>query len=784
MGAVLYWVRSDLRRRRAVLGLAFLVALASIVPLTAATAARRTDSALDRMRDELLPAHGDVQFEDGDVPPRALERIAGLPGVESVGEGVVILAHPVGSGLEPFEAFGQSARGDLLLREFERLRIAAGRMPEAADEVLVSTSLARQMDLDLGGRFEIETFTPEGLMSFIFGESFGYDGPVVTLSVVGVGETTREITGGGEDAVAPSFVVSEAFLQSREEQIGWFDGVMVVRHRDGLAGMSDLEPLVRAEFPDRADVSIRISEEEARIRQAVDAQTLALWLLAVVSAAAGLVAIGQAVGRFAANPGAIAPVLGALGLGTRERSAGRALAALVPVGAGFTLASAGAIAVSGAFPTGAARRIEPDPGPFVDQVVVALGAMLILALAAIAAARGPRRPSPRPRLSTVDRWLEKASIPVAASSGLRASFARSASANAAPGWSAMAAGAAGVAGALAALVFGASLDRLIDTPARYGWNWDYDVGLGDGISDEMALSVARGVQDLPGIESAMVARIDNIVLEGREEFVFARSPVVGELNFSVVEGRAAERPGEVALGATTMEALDVVIGDTVSAAGAGGEDVELAVVGQVLFPVVENEDPARGASMSLETYERLDSPGAGFPEMYVQAAAGADLDALEGSLGEMGFIATDVSPPAVHNLRGAADVPYAMAAFLALLAAVASAHALSTALRLRRRELAVLKTLGLTRRQIATTVIVQALAFAGVGLAFGLPWGLAIGRHSWRLIASGLGFATDSVVTGWFSIIVPATSAAAVLVAAHPARSAARTPPAELLRSE
>ena len=101
MAALLYWVRSDLRDRRwGAVGLALLVTVAMVVPFTAAAAARRTDSALPRMRSELQPAHGDVQFEEDEAPPGAIATIAAIPGVEHVGEGVAILAHPLGSELD------------------------------------------------------------------------------------------------------------------------------------------------------------------------------------------------------------------------------------------------------------------------------------------------------------------------------------------------------------------------------------------------------------------------------------------------------------------------------------------------------------------------------------------------------------------------------------------------------------------------------------------------------------------------------------------------------------
>ena len=77
-------------------------------------------------------------------------------------------------------------------------------------------------------------------------------------------------------------------------------------------------------------------------------------------------------------------------------------------------------------------------------------------------------------------------------------------------------------------------------------------------------------------------------------------------------------------------------------------------------------------------------------------------------------------------------LPLALGAFLALLAIGAVGHALSIAVRRRRHELAVLRALGLTRRQSRLVIATQASLLAVIGLAFGIPLGVALGRTLWR----------------------------------------------------
>ena len=129
-GPVGTWVRRARRaRRRPTVMLALLTVLATVVPLVAGAAARRTASSVERMRDELRPADLDVQFDEEAPPSDVLERLAALPGVEVVGEGGSIFARPVGTDIEPFQSFGQGGLRGPMGTAFERPRLDAGRLP-------------------------------------------------------------------------------------------------------------------------------------------------------------------------------------------------------------------------------------------------------------------------------------------------------------------------------------------------------------------------------------------------------------------------------------------------------------------------------------------------------------------------------------------------------------------------------------------------------------------------------------------------------------------------------
>ena len=85
------------------------------------------------------------------------------------------------------------------------------------------------------------------------------------------------------------------------------------------------------------------------------------------------------------------------------------------------------------------------------------------------------------------------------------------------------------------------------------------------------------------------------------------------------------------------------------------------------------------------------------------------------------------------------DPTRALAAMLVALAVLTVGHASISSVRRRRRDFAVLQTLGFVRRQVSATIAWQATALVGLALLFGVPVGIAFGRWSWLLFSHQLG---------------------------------------------
>jgi ABC-type lipoprotein release transport system permease subunit len=142
-------------------------------------------------------------------------------------------------------------------------------------------------------------------------------------------------------------------------------------------------------------------------------------------------------------------------------------------------------------------------------------------------------------------------------------------------------------------------------------------------------------------------------------------------------------------------------------------------------------------------------------------------------------------PAEILNYRTLGTTPTLLGVALATGAVVALGLTLVTSVRRRRRDLALLKTLGFTRRQLAATLAWQASVAVAIGCAVGIPLGIALGRFLWDLFAREISAIPDPTVPA-VSIVLIALGAIilANLVAAVPGRIAAQTRTAQLLRSE
>ena len=144
-----------------------------------------------------------------------------------------------------------------------------------------------------------------------------------------------------------------------------------------------------------------------------------------------------------------------------------------------------------------------------------------------------------------------------------------------------------------------------------------------------------------------------------------------------------------------------------------------------------------------------------------------------------------LKPAEILNYRSLGDTPAYLGAGLAAGAIAALALTLLASVRRRGRDLALLKTLGFTDRQLAATVAWHSTTAVTIGVAAGVPLGIALGRTLWDLFARDINAVpSPSVPVAQVVLIAVGALVLANVIAAIPGRLAARTPTALVLRSE
>jgi ABC-type antimicrobial peptide transport system permease subunit len=140
---------------------------------------------------------------------------------------------------------------------------------------------------------------------------------------------------------------------------------------------------------------------------------------------------------------------------------------------------------------------------------------------------------------------------------------------------------------------------------------------------------------------------------------------------------------------------------------------------------------------------------------------------------------------AIVNTEQMGGQPLALGIGLAAAAVLSLALTVLSLVRRRRHELALLKIIGMTRRQIRAVIAWQTTLTLLIAVVIGGPLGVIGGRLAWRAFAGSLGVAPIvevplAVVVLGLAVLVLAGD----LLAALPATVAARTRPAVELRAE
>jgi ABC-type antimicrobial peptide transport system permease subunit len=129
--------------------------------------------------------------------------------------------------------------------------------------------------------------------------------------------------------------------------------------------------------------------------------------------------------------------------------------------------------------------------------------------------------------------------------------------------------------------------------------------------------------------------------------------------------------------------------------------------------------------------------------------------------------------------------PLTLAIGVAIAAMLALALTILTSVRERRRDLALLKALGMRSLQLRAVVSWQTTTILAIAAVVGVPLGIAIGNWAWSTFANSIGVVPLPFVPATALLAgIAALLVAGNLLAMWPAQMAARVAPAAAFRAE
>ena len=845
MNASFYWWRATWRNSwRAALTVALLTGLLGAVALGALAGARRTASAYGRYLASINVSDVFVNIPGAIPSPpktplsqaisRPIQLISRLPGVSASSAYLGLDANPV-----VHRRVDDAFQTDNMTASFEapyvaagflqqdRVSVLAGRAPSftSTDQIAITPGLARLFGVGVGGRVTYQ-FYRQNPLTYVSSPAGRY-----TFTVTGIvdippvlgDQSDQDNTAVLPPAATRKLLASYVFAWVGLRLDHGVAGVPALQRELAALAKTVLAQVQATTHQQEGGLTFNIRDASVirnEVRQAIAPQAVALSVFGGFSALALLVLVGQGLAQLLSRSRPGLAVAVALGASRRQAVLAASLPGAAAVVVGAALAVAGAIALSPLAPVGPVRQFDPVRGAQADGLVLGAGSAVmisaLLALLAVMAMRAARRSPGRPRegrASVVAQAAAGAGLPAPLVVGSRNALEPGSGQRAVPVRSTLFGSVAAVIAVVAAVVFGTSLSSLLTHPPQFGWNWAVLLQAEGGYGNFYpARTIDHLVKAEPAVAGWSQFGFSQVSIDG---LVFPALGVERQRGFvepPTTSGRPMAGNGQIELGSVTMRQLGKKIGDTVEV-GAPGQQRRLVIVGTVTLPsfgvdISDHVSLGQGAMMSeaaLLTANGISpkdpAPDGNVPQAWPSAVA---IDLVPGTTAaqrqQLVRVITSANPDGTpggtyqltHYLAAAVDdasqmgsQPLALALGMAAAAIGSLALTVLVSVRRRRRELALLKTLGMTRRQLRSVVAWQTTLTLLIAVALGLPLGIAAGQLAWRAFAGSLGVVPVTVLP----VLVLAAGAVLLVVAgnvlaAGPASVAARTDPAAALRAE
>ena len=781
-------------------------------------------------------------LSDGQAPNSlalapAEQRVVDLPQVVAWFQApyLFLTTDPTGHNTDNINSIGSSDAA--LHRTVDRPLVVAGHLPDPKRpfDVAINELAAAQRHLHVGSHFRLYAYTAAQFQQDRLTNSseIGHNapaGPSFTVRVTGIVRFPEDVNAalplatkqdvsyeGQQNAyLTPAFLPRLAaglHIPVQEiPQINFFG----VRLRHGATDWKSFAVAAAAAGNGRIFTSPGningVRTAAASAERGIHLEVVALLIFGALAGLVTLLLVGQGIARQVMRKADDYASLRSVGA-TRHQLTAIAIAWAAVIGiAGGVLAFVIAVLASPLTPFGLARQAEIHSGFNVDPVVLVSGVFLtpflIVAYTIFPAWRVSRRSLVPTRDGIVARpsgaaeYLARTPVPLVTSIGVRFGLVRGR--GSVPVVSGIFGAIVSVAALAAALTFGTSLQHLLTSPSQQGWNWDVLVGNPNSTTDQETqagplLAHNRFVGAYSAIAVLAGASQGYAVIDGKVlDLLLAFDPLKGSVYPPLLEGHAPRAADQIVLASQTLQELHRHLGQSVTVGGQVGRPRTLRIVGSMIAPSVGDlftnnmgeggwvYGPAVRKQLAQTPANSNSSvPSTVFALFAVRYAPGvshaAALASLQHSFGRT--VLRQLPSENVLNLQSVDRLPTLLAGLVALVGVATVGNTLVASVRQRRRDLAMLKTLGFVRRQVAAVVAWHATSVALVALLVGLPLGVASGRWAWNLVTPGMGSVSPALVsTAAIAAVIPAALLLANVVAAWPAWMAARVAPAVVMR--
>jgi putative ABC transport system permease protein len=315
------------------------------------------------------------------------------------------------------------------------------------------------------------------------------------------------------------------------------------------------------------------------------------------------------------------------------------------------------------------------------------------------------------------------------------------------------------------------------------------------------LGTVRGLPDVEAAEGSVNGQAQLIGKNGKA-IVYGGAPNLG---FSIANGASRFNPltlvdgswpkqGEVVVDQSTVKKEHFKLGQTVRVQAEGPAQT-LHISGIVRFGSVSTIGGATLAGFDLPTAQKLFAKPGQLDEIAVAAKAGVSDDQLVQALQGVLPPTAQVKTAAEQAKKDAADTNgfisflrgflLAFGGIALFVGSFVIANSLSITIAQRTREFATLRTVGASRRQILTSIMIEALVMGVLASLVGLAFGVALAKGLFALF-DAVGFTLPNsglILTGTAVAIALAAGILVTLLASlRPAFRATRVPPLAAVR--